>query len=117
MSDIKEVIRTSGDVRRTLAQAMTDIKHLKLYRKLAEEELLKLPDGGKIDATQATKLVHALGQITQLGRMIIEDLSLSYLRQYIGNNPHPELIEMKRQQLLAHRALKEFQKLLKEQTK
>ena len=40
-----------------------DPKHLKLYRKLAEEELLKLPDGGKIDATQATKLMHALGQI------------------------------------------------------
>ena len=40
-----------------------DPKHLRLYRKLAEEELLKLPDGGKIDATQATKLVHALGQI------------------------------------------------------
>ncbi len=40
-----------------------DPKHLKLYRKLAEEELLRLPDGGKIDATQATKLMHALGQI------------------------------------------------------
>ena len=40
-----------------------DPKHLRLYQKLAEEELLKLPDGGKIDATQATKLVHALGQI------------------------------------------------------
>lgn len=40
-----------------------DPKHLKLYRKLAEDELLKLPDGGKIDATQATKLIHALGQI------------------------------------------------------
>ena len=40
-----------------------DQKHLKLYRKLAEEELLRLPDGGKIDATQATRLVHALGQI------------------------------------------------------
>ncbi|MBK7804327.1 MAG: DEAD/DEAH box helicase [Chloracidobacterium sp.] len=40
-----------------------DPKHLKLYRKLAEEELLRLPDGGKIDATQATRLVHALGQI------------------------------------------------------
>lgn len=40
-----------------------DPKHLKLYRKLAEEELLKLPDGDKIDATQASKLMHALGQI------------------------------------------------------
>lgn len=40
-----------------------DPKHLKLYRKLAEEELLKLPDGGKIDATTANRLTHALGQI------------------------------------------------------
>lgn len=37
--------------------------HYKLYRKLAEEELLKLPDGGKIDGTTANKLRHALGQI------------------------------------------------------
>jgi hypothetical protein len=37
--------------------------HYKLYRKLAEEELLKLPDGGKIDATSANRLIHALGQI------------------------------------------------------
>ena len=38
-------------------------KHLKLYRKLAEEELLKLPDGGKIDATSSNRLTHCLGQI------------------------------------------------------
>jgi SNF2 family DNA or RNA helicase len=37
--------------------------HLKLYRRLAEEQLLALPDGGKIDATQANRLTHALGQI------------------------------------------------------
>lgn len=37
--------------------------HYKLYKKLAEEELLKLPDGGKIDATSANVLLHALGQI------------------------------------------------------
>lgn len=37
--------------------------HLKLYTRLAEEELLKLPDGGKIDATTAQKMLHALGQI------------------------------------------------------
>lgn len=37
--------------------------HYKLYSKLAEEELLKLPDGGKIDGTTANKLMHALGQI------------------------------------------------------
>ena len=38
-------------------------KHLKLYRKLAEEELLKLPDGGKIDATSSNRLIHCLNQI------------------------------------------------------
>lgn len=37
--------------------------HYKLYRKLAEEQLLALPDGGKIDATSVHKLRHALGQI------------------------------------------------------
>ena len=37
--------------------------HAKLYKRLVEEQLLKLPDGDKIDATQATALYHALGQI------------------------------------------------------
>ncbi|MGK2884394.1 MAG: SNF2-related protein [Rhodococcus sp. (in: high G+C Gram-positive bacteria)] len=37
--------------------------HYKLYTKLAEEQLLLLPDGGKIDGTTANKLTHALGQI------------------------------------------------------
>lgn len=37
--------------------------HYKLYKRLAEEELLRLPDGGKIDGTTANKLRHALGQI------------------------------------------------------
>lgn len=40
-----------------------DPAHYRLYRKLAEEELLKLPSGGKVDATTANKLRHALGQI------------------------------------------------------
>jgi SNF2 family DNA or RNA helicase len=37
--------------------------HYRLYTELAENELLKLPDGGKIEATTANKLRHALGQI------------------------------------------------------
>lgn len=40
-----------------------DDDHYKLYKRLAEEELLKLPDGGKIEATTVQKLRHALGQI------------------------------------------------------
>ena len=37
--------------------------HAKLYTRLAEEQLLLLPDGGKIDATTAQKLRHALQQV------------------------------------------------------
>lgn len=37
--------------------------HMRLYNKLVDEQLLKLEDGGKIDATTAQALYHALGQI------------------------------------------------------
>jgi SNF2 family DNA or RNA helicase len=37
--------------------------HLKLYYRLAEEQLLLLPDGNKIDATTSQRLYHALQQI------------------------------------------------------
>lgn len=37
-------------------------EHLRLYRKLAEDEVLKIEEG-KIDATAVSKLTHALGQI------------------------------------------------------
>jgi len=40
-----------------------DPKHYSLYKRLAEDQLLLLPDGDKIDATRATALYHALGQI------------------------------------------------------
>lgn len=40
-----------------------DPKHLKLYNKLAEEQLLEYEDGSKLDATQATRLWHSLQQI------------------------------------------------------
>jgi hypothetical protein len=37
--------------------------HAKLYRKIADEQLLEMPDGGKLDLTSATRLIHALGQL------------------------------------------------------
>lgn len=37
--------------------------HQRLYRKMVEDELLKLPDDQKIDLTQASALYHALGQV------------------------------------------------------
>lgn len=40
-----------------------DPGHLKLYRTLVEDQLLKLPDGQKVDATTAGALYHALGQL------------------------------------------------------
>lgn len=38
-------------------------KHKDLYEKLVDEQLLELPDGGKIDATTAQRLRHAMQQI------------------------------------------------------
>jgi len=38
-------------------------EHQRLYTRLVDEQLLRLPDGGKIDATQITALMHACGQI------------------------------------------------------
>lgn len=40
-----------------------DGDHYRLYRQLAHENLLVSEDGGKVDATSANKLLHALGQI------------------------------------------------------
>ena len=40
-----------------------DPDHIKLYRRLVNDQLLTLPDGGKVDGTSANKLRHALGQI------------------------------------------------------
>ena len=38
-------------------------EHMKLYRKLMDEQLIELPDGGAIDAATATRLYHASQQI------------------------------------------------------
>lgn len=40
-----------------------DPKHLALYRKIAAEQLVKLPNDGKIDLTESTALYHAMGQL------------------------------------------------------
>ena len=58
-----------------------DPKHQRLYKQLAEEQLLLLDDGRKIDATTAQKLRHALQQIVcNYGRFSgnEKDVSRSY---------------------------------------
>lgn len=37
--------------------------HLKLYRKLVDEQLLKLPDNSKLDFTESSALYHAMNQV------------------------------------------------------
>lgn len=37
--------------------------HQRLYREIAEDQLLKLPDGDKLDFTHASALYHAMGQV------------------------------------------------------
>lgn len=67
---INSSLKTKEDVLHDLPEAIIteieyelDKKHYALYKTLANDKLLKLPDGEKIDATQATALYHALGQI------------------------------------------------------
>lgn len=67
---IKSVTRDKkelfGDTLEPIYQPMVydlSLRHLKLYYKLAEEQLLLLPGGDKIDATSSQRLRHALQQI------------------------------------------------------
>lgn len=75
--------KTKEDVLLTLPECTVqpieydlDQRHLALYRKLANEQLLKLPDGGKIDVVQATALYHALGQVIMQWSYFAQDDNL-----------------------------------------
>ena len=67
MQSVKRTKRdVFGDVMEPIYQRMPyelDPKHYKLYVRLAEEQLLLLANGDKIDATTAQRLRHALQQI------------------------------------------------------
>ena len=58
-----EVLKDLPDVTYDPIFYEMDPKHYKLYQTLSEERLLPLANGGKIDATVASKLHHALQQI------------------------------------------------------
>lgn len=74
--------------------------HQRLYRKMADEQLLLMPDGGKLDLTSATRLVHALGQVI-----------VNY-GHFSGNEKHHsttlDMIEEKMEQLGEHGKLLVF---------
>lgn len=59
----EDVLKDLPEVTYTPMFYQLEGKHARLYKQLAEEELLVLESGGKIDATSASKLYHALGQI------------------------------------------------------
>lgn len=58
-----DVIHDLPEVTYTPIPYRLESAHYRLYKKLAEEQLLVLDDGGKIDATQSTGLYNALQQI------------------------------------------------------
>ena len=67
---LNSVLKTKEDVLPDLPECIIsdieydlDAKHLTLYKELANNKLLEWKDGDKLDATQATALYHALGQI------------------------------------------------------
>lgn len=79
---IKEVLRTSGDIRRTLAQTMVDIKSgtLSVDKGMAIAALSKEITASLQAEVNVAKVRVAMmdagkdiGQLTHLGKMIIED--------------------------------------------
>lgn len=79
---IKEVIRTAGDVRRTLAQTMVDIRTGDLsvdkgmcVAALAKEITASIQSEVNAAKVQAAMLAEGrnMGNLTQLGRLVIED--------------------------------------------
>lgn len=79
---IKEIIRTSGDVRRTLAQTMVDIRSGDMsvdkgmaVAALAKEITASIQAEVNVAKVKATMLNEGrdIGTITTLGKMIIED--------------------------------------------
>lgn len=72
-------------------------KHLKLYNRLAEEQLLVLKDGGKIDATNASALWNNLQQIV---------LNYAYFAQEPGARPAGfDLLDEVLEELAGHKLL------------
>lgn len=79
---IKEVIRTAGDVRRTLAQTMVDVKSGEIsvdkgmcVAALAKEITASIQAEVNVAKVQASMLNEGkdMGKLTQIGRMVIED--------------------------------------------
>lgn len=63
--DKKELFGYDDDMRPILDPIEYELtpKHMKLYRKLVNEQLLELPNGDKIDGTTSQKLRHMMQQI------------------------------------------------------
>lgn len=79
---IKEVIRTTGDVRRTLAQTMVDVRTGDLsvdkgmcVAALAKELTASMQAEVNVAKVQVAMIANglSLGGITELGRLVIED--------------------------------------------
>ncbi len=79
---VKEVIRTSGDVRRTLAQTMVDIRDGELsvdkgmaIAALAKEITASIQTEVNVAKVKATMLNEGrnMGNLTHLGKLVIED--------------------------------------------
>ena len=79
---VKEVIRTAGDVRRTLAQTMVDIRSGELsvdkgmcVASLAKEITASIQAEVNVAKVRAVMLNEGknIGNLTQIGKMVIED--------------------------------------------
>lgn len=85
---VKEIIRTAGDVRRTLAQTMVDVRTGDLtvdkgmcVAALAKEITASIQSEVNAAKVQAAMLAEGrnIGNITQIGQLVIEDAGVPTL--------------------------------------
>jgi hypothetical protein len=85
---VKEIIRTAGDVRRTLAQTMVDVRTGDLsvdkgmcVAALAKEITASIQSEVNAAKVQAAMLAEGrnMGNLTQLGKLVIEDAGVPTL--------------------------------------
>jgi SNF2 family DNA or RNA helicase len=72
----EEVLTELPEVTFTPLYYDLDDDHYKLYRRIAEEQLVRLDDGGKLDLTSASALYHALQQVVLNWDYFGQDASL-----------------------------------------
>lgn len=90
-------------------------QHAKLYKRICDEQIAKLPDGGKIDLTSATALLHALLQIPMNGDHFsggaVESTGLKVIEEVLDELGDKKLVVVTLYKMTTRRVTEHFKHL------